>query len=201
MNEVQVRPAATVLLVDDRPDLQVFMMKRNQNIQFAGGMWVFPGGAVDRSDDATTYQHYCTHRSDVEASELLGVERGGLAYYVAAIREAFEEAGILLALHRENEVALELLDDDIRVRFDSLRDGVNDGSVDFLDVVERENLILDAGQIHYVGRWITPPGPPRRFDTRFFVARMPARQDPIHDDSELVGSDWVSPRQVIERAA
>ncbi|HKI73599.1 MAG TPA: NUDIX hydrolase [Pseudomonadales bacterium] len=198
---VAVRSAATLLLVDDRPNLQVFMMKRNANVQFAGGMWVFPGGSVDDGDNAANYQKYCTHRSDSAASEQLGIARGGLAFYVAAIREAFEEAGIVLALHRESGAPLELIDVEIRQRFDALRDGVNDGSVDFLQVVEQENLILDAGQIHYVARWITPPGPPRRFDTRFFVSRMPDSQNPIHDDSELVNSGWLSPQEVIERVA
>lgn len=198
---VRVRPAATVLLIDDRPELQVFMMKRNANIQFAGGMWVFPGGSVDDGDSATSYARYCMHRSDAEASQQLDVERGGLAYYVAAIREAFEEAGILMALHRSSEAPLELIDDQTRVRFDKLRDAVNDGSMDFLDLVEQEQLILDAGQIHYVARWITPPGPPRRFDTRFFVSVMPAAQAPIHDDNELVNSSWLSPREVIDRVA
>ena len=198
---VAVRSAATVLLIDDKPDLQVFMMKRNANIQFAGGMWVFPGGSVDDGDNAGNYQKYCVHRSDAQACEQLGVARGGLAYYVAAIREAFEEAGILLALHRDSQKPLELLDADIRVRFDALRDKVNDSEIDFLQVVEQEDLILDAAKVHYVARWITPPGPPRRFDTRFFVSRMPEAQNPIHDDNELVNSAWLSPRDVIEKVA
>ncbi|XOV90420.1 MAG: NUDIX domain-containing protein [Pseudomonadota bacterium] len=197
---VAVRAAATVILIDDRPDLQVFMMKRNANTQFAGGMWVFPGGSVDEGDNAENYQRHCTHRSDAEASAQLSVARGGLAYYVAAIREAFEEAGILLALNRQDESPLTLIADDVRQRFDAWRDQVNDGTVDFLDVIDREGLLLDAGEIHYVARWITPPGPPRRFDTRFFVTRMPASQNPIHDDSELVNSAWVTPQEVIARA-
>ncbi len=197
---VAVRAAATVILIDDRPDLQVFMMKRNANTQFAGGMWVFPGGSVDESDNADNYQRYCTHRSDAAASSQLSVARGGLAYYVAAIREAFEEAGILLARRREDESPLTLLEDSVRQKFDAYRDQVNDGTADFLNVIDGEGLILDAGQIHYIARWITPPGPPRRFDTRFFVTRMPASQNPIHDDSELVNSSWHTPADVIARA-
>lgn len=197
--EVTVRPAATVLLVDDRPDLQVFMMQRNANVQFAGGMWVFPGGAVDHSDNASGFEQYCTHRSDAEASLELGVDRGGLSYYVAAIREAFEEAGILLALHRHTETAVELLLEQDKSRFQTYRNEVNDNRLDFLELIEQEDLILDAGQIHYVARWITPPGPPRRFDTRFFVSKMPTNQNPVHDDGELVHSFWISPAEVIER--
>lgn len=198
---VTVRPAATVLLIDDRPDLQVFMMKRNAAIQFAGGMWVFPGGAVDAGDDAANYQRFCTHRTEADASSQLAIEKGGLAYYVAAIREAFEEAGILLALHRATEEPLRLLEDSVKQRFDTLRDGVNEGEVNFLDVIDQEGLILDAGQIHYVARWITPEGPPRRFDTRFFLTRMPSDQDPIHDDNELINSGWLSPAEVIDKVA
>lgn len=198
---VNVRPAATVLLIDDRPDLQVFMMKRNARTQFAGGMWVFPGGSVDDSDDGAGYRRFCVHRSDEEASRQLGLGSGGLAYYVAAIREAFEEAGVLLALHRGSEAELELLDERDRIRFDDLRDRLNEGRVDFLAVIEQEDLILDAGKIHYVARWITPPGPPRRFDTRFFLSRMPQSQAPIHDDNELVNSAWLSPGDVMARVA
>lgn len=201
VKSVAVRSAATVLLIDNRPELQVFIMKRNANILFAGGMWVFPGGSVDDGDSAASYGRYCIHRSDTSASEQLGLARGGLAYYVAAIREAFEEAGVLLARHCESETPLELIDTETRLRFNGLRAAVNEGSTDFLEVVEQENLILDAAQMHYIARWITPPGSPRRYDTRFFVSRMPADQDPIPDDNELVGSSWLSPREIISRVA
>lgn len=197
--EVPIRNAATVMLVDDRPDLQVFMMERNAATVFAGGMWVFPGGSVDDEDDPETFQHISIHRSDAEASHLMDLERGGLAYYIAAIREAFEEAGILLALDRETHEPIDLKDPVTAARFEAHRADVNDSNRNFIEIIEEENLILDAGQMHYIARWITPVGPPRRFDARFFITRMPRRQVPVHDDNELVHSRWISPKEILRK--
>ena len=197
--DVPIRSAATVMLVENKPDLQVFMMERNANTIFAGGMWVFPGGSVDGNDHPGQFEPYCTHRSDLEASKMLGLKRGGLAYYVAAIREAFEEAGILLALHKDSGISLDIITPEDQARFDAHRDRVNEQSDQFLSVIESENLLLDVGQMHYVARWITPEGPPRRFDARFFVTRMPTNQNPRHDDHELVHCAWYSPQEILER--
>lgn len=198
-HSVPIRQAATVMLVADRPELQVFMMERNANMVFGGGMWVFPGGSVDETDDPDRFQHISMRRTDVEASRLMDLRSGGLAYYIAAIREAFEEAGILLARHRDTREPIDLKDQAMAARFSVHREDINGGKRDFIDIVEEENLILDAGEMHYVARWITPVGPPRRFDARFFVARMPDRQVPIHDDNELVHSRWMSPGEILRR--
>jgi len=197
--EVPIRAAATVMLIDDRPDLQVFMMERNANTIFAGGMWVFPGGAVDPTDDPSIFESISTHRPDADASALMGLDHGGLAYYVAAIREAFEEAGVLLALNKNDHTPLEIEGDETQLRFDQHRDIVNRNGKEFINVINKENLILDAGQMHYVARWVTPLGPPRRFDARFFISRMPSNQQPRHDDDELIHSEWLSPKTILER--
>jgi len=198
-NAVPIRPAATVMLVDDRPGLQVFMMERHADTVFAGGMWVFPGGSVDQADHPEKFQTISAHRTDEEASRLLGLGMGGLAYYIAAIREAFEEAGILLALDRNTHEPLDFTDKDTAARFKVHQDDVNNNDKDFIKIIEEENLILDVAQMHYVARWITPVGPPRRFDARFFVTRSPARQTPVHDDRELVHSRWLSPITILEK--
>ncbi|MBL4682263.1 MAG: NUDIX hydrolase [Pseudomonadales bacterium] len=196
---VPVRFAATVMLIDDRPKLQVFMMQRNVKTIFAGGMWVFPGGAVDATDKPELFESISIHRSDRDASKLLDMDNGGLTFYVAAIREAFEESGILLALHKESHSPLEIITEEDQARFSLYRDKVNADSQQFIKVVEKEKLILDAGQMHYVARWITPMGPPRRFDARFFLSRMPLAQTPIHDDSELVHSAWFEPKDILDK--
>ena len=195
---VPIRPAATVMLIDDRPDLQVYMLERHANTVFAGGMWVFPGGAVDHQDDASYYKDIATHRTDAEASELMALPDDGLAYYMAAIRETFEEAGILLALHAEDESPLVISPEDTP-RFNNYRDMLNAGEIELKTILENENLLADVGQMHYVARWITPLGSPRRFDARFFIARIPSNQIPQHDDSELVNSAWLTPREILER--
>ena len=121
---VPIRQAATVMLIDDRPDLQVFMMERHANTIFAGGMWVFPGGAVDHQDDAGYYTDIATHRTDEEASQLMDLDAGGIAYYMAAIRETFEEAGILLALHKEDESPLIIAEDNAHMKIMSVGEAV-----------------------------------------------------------------------------
>lgn len=195
---VPVRPAATVMLVDDRPDLQVYMLERNAKTVFAGGMWVFPGGAVEHQDDANYYKDIATHRTDDEASSLMGLASGAIAYYMAAIRETFEEAGILLALHKEDESPL-VIEGKNQNKYAEYRDQLNAGEIDLKTILERENLLADVGQMHYVARWITPLGSPRRFDARFFIARIPSNQIPQHDDSELVNSDWLTPQEILNR--
>ncbi len=197
--DVPIRAAATVMLVDDRPELEVFMMERHANTVFAGGMWVFPGGSVDDADDSNHFQSISIHRTDAEASDLMGLSKGGLAYYVAAVREAFEEAGILLALNADTHEPLDLTDPERAARFQVHRDAINNRERDFLDIVREENLILDVGAMHYIARWITPEGPPRRFDARFFIAKIPPLQEPIHDDGELVNCDWIAPKAILER--
>lgn len=199
--EVAITPAATVMLVDDRPDLQVLMMRRDANTVFAGGMWVFPGGSVDDSDDHVDFQTISEHRTEAEACRLLDLAKGGLAYYIAAIRECFEEAGVLLARIKGDDQAIQLTHVSYTSRYELHRDAVNDGSLSFIDMVQQENLIMDAGEMHYVARWITPLGPPRRFDARFFVARMPEGQEPIHDNRETVHAAWLSPRDILAQVA
>ncbi len=197
---VPVRPAATVMLIDDRPDLQLFMMERHANTVFAGGMWVFPGGAVDHQDDSDYFEDFASHRDDPEASRIMGLESGGLAYYMAAIRETFEEAGILLALHSDSEAPLQI-NETSTDRFQALRDDLNNGDIDLRTILDQEQLLADVGQMHYVARWITPLGSPRRFDARFFIAQIPSNQLPVHDDGELVNSCWMAPEEILVRAA
>ena len=195
---VPIRPAATVMLVDDRPDLQVFMMERHANTVFAGGMWVFPGGSVDISDDAAAYEARCAAREAVEANRLLELDGGALRYYVAAIREAFEESGLLLSVHAGTGAKLTLSEPEDIVRFQAHRDALNAGERSLLTILETENLLMDAGDMHYIARWITPLGSPRRFDARFFIARVPGAQTPAHDNQELVHSAWFRPQDVLD---
>lgn len=197
--QVAIRHAATVMLIDDRPDLQVYMMERHADIVFGGGMWVFPGGRVDEADDPSTFAPFCLHRTDEQASELMQMPAGALTYYVAAVREAFEEAGILLALHRDTGRLLDLSEPETVRRFEAHRRDINDSNRNFIELIEDENLILDVGTMHYIARWITPVGPPRRYDTRFFISRMPAAQTPIHDDHELVHAQWLTPAEILRQ--
>jgi 8-oxo-dGTP pyrophosphatase MutT (NUDIX family) len=195
-----VRDAATVMLVRDGSagDLEVFMLRRNLNSDFVGGAYVFPGGAVDEADRHADLEAVCEGRSDDQASALLGVDAGGLAYWVAAVRESFEEAGVLVALDAAGQI-ISFADDEVAERFRVHRKAVDTGETRLLDVCRLENLRIAADQIHYFSHWITPEGPPRRYDTRFFVAAAPPEQVPLHDDRETIANLWVNPNDALER--
>jgi 8-oxo-dGTP pyrophosphatase MutT (NUDIX family) len=197
---VPLRPASTVMLVRDAPsDIEVFMLQRTTQAAFASGMYVFPGGRVDDADGAAELDDLCDGLSDAEASDILRIPRGGLAYWVAAIRECFEEAGVLLARdERGNFVSLS--DEQSQARFAVARHEVHDGALSLAQLCRRENLRLAVDAIRYVSHWITPVGEKRRFDTRFFVAVAPHSQEPLHDDKETIASLWVAPTQALTMA-
>ena len=194
-----LRPAATVMLVRDSPagELEVLMVKRNLNSDFVGGAYVFPGGAVDPEDGGRVAENYCLGRYDDEASTILGIDSGGLAYWVAVLRELFEEAGILLATTKEGD-PLDLRGETER-RFIAHRVSVNDRSRRFLEVVAEEGLTLDVAGLHYFAHWITPEGSPRRYDTRFFVAPAPEHQQAAHDAGEVIADEWINPAEALRR--
>jgi 8-oxo-dGTP pyrophosphatase MutT (NUDIX family) len=185
---VPIRPAATVMLVADLPDLHVLMLRRAARQVFAGDMWVYPGGAVDPADAEEAAPHV-VGLDDHEASARLGLERGGLAFWVAAVRECFEEAGVLFA-----HGGLDHVDP---ARLARRRHALNQHEDDFVRVLAEEGLRLDLRALHPVAHWVTPLGSPRRFDTRFFVASFPIGQEAVHDDGEAVHSAWFRPGEAV----
>ena len=177
------------MLVRDRPDLHVFMLRRTPRAVFGPGATVFPGGAVDPSDEAASDR--IVGLDDVAASGELGLVAGGLARRVAAVRECFEEAGILLARPAgEGGVAP-------TPALPAWRDALNAGHATLEQVLETEDLFVDAGALRVFSHWLTPVGAPRRYDTWFFVARSPEDQDGVHDDAELVASEWLRPMDAL----
>jgi 8-oxo-dGTP pyrophosphatase MutT (NUDIX family) len=191
---VPVRPAATVMLVRDGGDgLEVFMLQRTLSAAFARGQYVFPGGKVDGADHADELEPFCGGLDDRAASDRLGLPSGGLAWIVAAIRECFEEAGVLLARPVDGDGAVRFHDAATIARFDAARHDVHEGARSLVDVCAAEGLVLLADEVHLVDHWITPLGERRRFDTRFFVAAAPDGQSPLHDDKETIASRWVRP--------
>ncbi|HEV7689164.1 MAG TPA: NUDIX hydrolase [Acidimicrobiia bacterium] len=205
-SQVEVQPAATVMLVrgaDGRPDgpLEVLMLRRHPESVFAADAWVFPGGRVDEGDG--TVAPIGLGPSDADASGALGLPSGGRAYWVAAARECFEEAGILLARHRDTGAWLEDPPGQWNAaRLARYRRDVHAGVMSLGAVLEAEGLVLDLSGVHYVSHWITPPGrTARRFDTRFFVAEVPPDQVASHDATETVESVWTGPAEALARGA
>src|SRR5580658_7573261 len=206
---VAARDAATIMLVRDAgsdagPALEVCMLQRHLNSDFVGGAYVFPGGKVDDEDRTPAAEEACAQRSDAEASSMLGVESGGLAFWVAALRECVEEAGGLLAYGGVGpggeDALVDAHDDDVRHRLAAMRVALNAGEVRFLDACRGEHLRLATDRVHYFSHWITPEPAPKRYDTRFFVAAVPPGQVPIHDDYETVDTVWVRPDDALARA-
>jgi len=192
------RPAATLLLLRDGSlGPEAFMLQRTKNAAFLAGAHVFPGGAVDKADRDLRVLRRVAGVSDAEASARLGLESGGLAYWVAAIRECFEEAGILLAEDEEGNPV-----DGARVAaLAPHRGALHAGKLGFGELLEKERLVLRGGELAYFGHWITAPGRARRFDTRFFVAQSPADQAGAHDGTELIDSVWLRPQDAIDLEA
>jgi len=196
---VPLRDAATVMLLRDSPaGIEVCMLLRNIRSDFVGGAFVFPGGGVDRSDGRPEVEAFCADLTDAEASRRLDLANGGLAFWVAAVRESFEEAGVLLAIDSDNQV-VSFAQPDVADRFTEHRRAVDTGERRLIEVCHDEGLRIDAGNIHYFSRWITPLGAPRRYDTRFFVAAAPPHQEPLHDDSEVVASRWFTPAEALRQ--
>ncbi len=189
---VPVRPAATVMMIrdlDGGDGIEVFMLRRTGRASFGAGMYVFPGGRVDDVDGAAAIEPFCRGLDDANASAQLRLEAGGLAYWVASIRECFEEAGILLATKRDGS-ALALNAGD--------RHAVHDGTLSMAALCQRDDLVLELSTTQYVDHWITPMGENRRFDTRFFVTEAPVGQEGLHDDKETVESLWVKPADALD---
>lgn len=174
-----IRPSSTVIVVRagvDEPE--IFMVRRHEKSSF-GSAYAFPGGVVD-PDDSLVHE-FCHGLTGAEANSRLGVEDSGLDYYVAAVRELFEEAGVLLA-------DLSSLDENLS----SVRDALNDGSLNWAEFVAQNELPLDCGNLHYISHWITPPLLPKRYSTRFFLITLPERQDAVHCGGELTESRWAT---------
>ncbi|HEY5438712.1 MAG TPA: hypothetical protein VIJ99_07415 [Acidimicrobiales bacterium] len=192
------RPAATVITLRDAPEgYEILMLRRNLNSDFVGGAYVFPGGAVDAADADASGERLALGLSEAAASRRLGLPQGGLAYYIACLRELFEEAGLLLACDREG-TPVHFGDEESVRRMARSRREVNDGSLGFVAMMEREELLLDLRGLQYVAHWITPVGPPRRFDTRFFVALAPEGQVATHDAGETVADQWIRPKVALD---
>ena len=191
----EIRDAATVILVSDRPDLHVLMLERTSRAVFGPGATVFPGGAVDAADRSARARAQVVDLDDAAASIEHGLESGGLGFRVAAVRECFEEAGILLA----RDGARRPVDHDPGLA--AARDRLNAGVASFADLLDARSLVIAGRDLRLFAHWLTPLGAPRRYNTWFFVASAPDGEDGAHDDRELVASSWVRPRDALAHHA
>jgi 8-oxo-dGTP pyrophosphatase MutT (NUDIX family) len=172
------RAAATLVVVRDAPHgLEVLLLRRAEKGDHNSGAWVFPGGLVDPADRAC--HAACIGLGDAAASARLGVQQGGLDHYVAAIRECFEEAGLLFAVDASDRLIS--LHGEVGERLSALRRPLHAGTCEVADLCRDFGLRLACDRLFYVAHWITPLGRPKRFDTRFFLAALPPGQTSMHD--------------------
>lgn len=177
------RPAASLILLRDAAGgPEVLMLQRAPSAVFLGGAHVFPGGSLDEADaDARVLRRLLN----------LDAKDPPAPYRVAAVRECFEEAGILLAWDESGK----------QITAERAAALMPWRKRPFLELLEAENLFIPANALAYYGHWITAPGRARRFDTRFFVALAPEGQAGSHDATETVHDLWIGPREALERGA
>lgn len=195
-DKVPIQDASTLVLMRDAPTsgVEIFMVRRNQRTAFGPGDYVFPGGAVDAADiDAALYAG-CVGLDDAQASARLSVHADGLSAWIAAIRECFEEAGVLLAVDAAGRPA------HLEETLVAERTALHERKTILGEVCNKYDLKLAVNQMRYYSHWITPLGPPRRYSTRFFAARVPAGQTAAHDGVETVAGEWVTPQDALARS-
>ena len=196
--ERPARPAATLVVVrDGAAGIEVLLSRRTQSNDQFSGAWVFPGGIVDVGDRAA--HAHCVGLDDATASAQLGLESGGLDYYVAAVRECFEESGLLLAVDETG--ALVELDHGRGETLGPWRGPLHRGERTLSAFCNEFGLRLAADRLVYLSHWLTPFARPKRFDTRFFIAALPPTQTAAFDGTEMVEQLWLAPAEALARSA
>ena len=183
------RLSATILLLRDDPDLQVLMVKRHYEIDFASGALVFPGGKANDEDSDSGWV-------DWTDGDFSGAEQ---AARISAIREAYEEAGIILARRRSARGAgAALAGADIAEALNPMRGAVDRREQSFLELMQQHDLVLALDALVHFGHWITPTMMPKRFDTHFYLAATPPGQVAEQDGRETTEAVWLGPQQALD---
>jgi 8-oxo-dGTP pyrophosphatase MutT (NUDIX family) len=195
--------SATVVLLRNRDNgsFEVFLMRRHKKQSFMGGAYVFPGGRLDKADCDPGLAEVCRGHARPERDELQEPELAedvARGLMLCAVRELFEEAGVLLAYDRSGAL-VDLSDEAARSRFDQHRRDLHDGALSLADLAGREGITYALDRLTPWSRWITPEIEKKRFNTRFLLALLPEGQEPAHDRVELTDSIWLGPRQALDR--
>ncbi len=173
------KPASTVILLDAQN--RVYLTKRPQTMKFLGGFYVFPGGSVEREDEDLFHDFIRNHKPND------GFNPG---HFIAAARELFEEVGVLLATHDDGSFATLGTHSEMEYRQQLLN-----GQISFIEMLKKEKLYFDFSHLTYFGHRVTPKQSPIRFDTRFFLAKLPHNQFPKPDKHEIDEALWVTPQE------
>lgn len=200
------RPAATVVLLrEGEGALEALLVRRTRSAGFVPGAFVFPGGRVDGSDGRRAAADRLAGWDPGGLARRLGLDAAGeedqdcpsaAAFVVAAIREVFEETGILIAVSRAGTpLPSATQDPDV----EAARRTLLEGASDFPEVLASMDAWMDGGALGYIAHWITPEAEPRRYDTRFFAAQVPRGTDVLVDDREITEGVWLPPAVALAR--
>ena len=192
--------ASTVLLTRPDPDgkFEILLTRRPNEMEFLGGFYVFPGGTVCPEDSSEKIFRRCRGLSAPEAQKILGDDLSpelSLAHWVAVIRELFEEVGILLCV-TESGAEPDVEDGE---RLEENRQALVAGTLDFGSFLEAENLFCDLARAVYFSHRVTPEFYPIRFDTRFYLASLPAGQTALPQSEEVADSLWIAPQEALRQ--
>ena len=197
---VTPRPAATLaLLRKGCKGPEVLLLRRSHRTRFIPGAFVFPGGRVDEGDTSPQLQRLLEGLSPDEANARLGISDPslpGVAFWIAALRETFEETGVVLGGGTNGVGSVSLEDQD---RPGRLRRDLQEGVISFVDVLKELGVVLGLGGVSYFGHWVTPVQERYRYDTRFFAAEIPPDCPVFPDGVELVESLWLTPTEALDR--
>jgi 8-oxo-dGTP pyrophosphatase MutT (NUDIX family) len=201
---VEAKDAASIMLLRDaagrEEGIEVLMVRRHARSDFAADVYVFPGGAVEKSDCEEGMAALCDGIGPEEAGSIITDAPSparALGIFIAGIRETFEEAGLLLA--RDSSGELVSCVGEKAAHFDALREELKEVRLTFREMIAGEGLKLATGSLAYFAHWITPELSPIRYDTRFFLAPAPPCQDALHDNLETTEHLWISPGEALER--
>ena len=196
------KKAATVILLRNKePEgFDVFLLKRHEKSSFMGGNFVYPGGRVDRDDGSL---EICSLSKGMKLEEAQKILKGtfspeeSFAHWVAAIRELFEEAGVLLAYDQKGNL-FRVRNREEQEKLLNYRKLLQEGKTNIYEIAQKEDLLFALDQLHYYAHWITPEARSQRFDTRFFLTRYPPAQEASHDQKETTAGIWITPKKALE---
>ena len=200
MNFAPALPASSLILIRQGSELEVFLTQRHPQLKFLGGFYAFLGGRRDEEDfspQAIERMKAKNLKEKAEAVESDEEYEKKLGYYATAIREAFEEAGILFVCDREqNPVSIFSGAKEKLAQFRLL---LQNEKLRFIELLNELDLYYDLDQLFWFARWITPKTSPKRFDTQFFCAPLPEGQNPEIYDQEISQGIWITPEKALER--
>jgi 8-oxo-dGTP pyrophosphatase MutT (NUDIX family) len=200
---VTPRFASTVVLLrpDEDGSFEILLTRRPPEMRFLGGFYVFPGGTVHEEDYSARMLERCREVSGDEARKILGNRHDpqvAIGHWVAAIRELFEEVGVLLC-ESESGVPIDLRDETTKERFEIKRQAVVGDKLTFGEFLKAEGLFCDLSRLIYFFHRVTPAIYSMRFDTRFYLAALPAHQTPLSRSEEVTHSLWVKPAEALSQ--